>query len=122
MQKAGKGDLDDIGFEDIDGFSDTNIYAGGGHGDLWKFNGESWRKIRIPTNVNLEKICCATDGKVYITTNANLLIVGVDDRWELIEQDVGEIILEEIVCYNNTVYVSSDDAIYKIYRQPTCRF
>ncbi|HEX8610682.1 MAG TPA: hypothetical protein VF800_05280 [Telluria sp.] len=37
--------LDDTGFLDIDGFSPTDIYAAGGHGDLWHYDGKIWKQI-----------------------------------------------------------------------------
>lgn len=106
--------LDKIGFSDIDGFSDSEIYACGGVGDLWRFDGKTWKSVDVPTNVNLEKICCASDGMVYITTDANLLLIGRDSKWKVKKQDVSDYILEEIVCYKDKVLVSSHEKIFEL--------
>jgi hypothetical protein len=106
--------FDEIGFSDIDGFSDNEIYACGGIGDLWKYNGKTWKSVDVPTNVNLEKICCASNGTVYITTNANLLLIGRGSEWKVKEQNVSDYILEEIVCYKNKILVSSHEKIFEL--------
>lgn len=74
----------------------------------------AWDSIDVQTNANLENICCAPDGNVYITTNANLMVVGRDDHWNLVDQEVGDYILEEMVHFNDTVYVSSHEKIFEI--------
>ncbi len=70
-----------IGFLDFDMFSETDIYAAGGKGDLWHFNGEAWRQIQLPTNTWLETVCCGGDGMVYVSGYEGLLFMGRDDRW-----------------------------------------
>lgn len=112
--KPKKKEFEDSGFSAIDGFSDTDLYASGGAGDLWHFDGQRWTFINLGTNVVLENICCSSDGNVYIITNANVLIVGRNDRWEILDQEIGEEILEEMVCYKGTVYISSHKKLYEI--------
>ncbi len=107
-------DPGDIGFQSIDGFSDTDIYACGGIGDLWHYDGKVWHSIDVGTNANLENICCAPDGKTYITTNANVMVIGRNDRWDIVDQDVGDFILEEMVHFNGKIYVSSLEKIFEI--------
>lgn len=114
MASPKAGNFSTIGFSDIDGFSESEIYACGGVGDLWKFNGNTWNSVNLPTNVNLEKICCASNGMVYITTNANLLLIGRDNKWKVKEQDVSDYILEQIVCYKDKVLISSHEKIFEI--------
>jgi len=41
-------DITEAGFSDIDGFSESDLYAAGGHGDVWHFNGQQWRAIAFP--------------------------------------------------------------------------
>lgn len=103
-----------MGFRDIDGFSDNEIYACGGDGDLWLYGGQKWQQINSPTNVSLEKICCASNGMVYITTNRDLLLFGRGDKWELQDIDTNGHRLKEIVCYNDRVFVSSRKQLFEI--------
>jgi len=104
----------DLGFEDIDGFSDSEVYACGGHGDLWTFDGTMWSQIDLPTNAALERICCGGDGLVYVLTDQKSFLVGRAQSWRILEQDVTQKVLEQMVWYKDRVYVSSGDALFEI--------
>ena len=107
-------DADAVSFSDIDGFSESDIYACGEKGDLWRFDGSIWTKEDVPTDSNFEKICCAWDGQVYITTDAFELVIGRRASWTVYEQDIPDDTLEEIVSFGNRVLVSTDDNIYEV--------
>ncbi|WP_239428348.1 hypothetical protein [Snodgrassella communis] len=68
------------GFEFIDGFSETEIYAGGGKGDLWQFNGETWRQVFFSSDMPLESVCCGQDGFVYIGAQCGTVFKGRNDE------------------------------------------
>lgn len=105
--------LDRAGFEDIDGFSDNDLYACGGRGDLWHYDGKKWSREDIPTNANLSRICCAADGKVYVTTNVRQLLVGRSGAWKLLKVDTGDPFVD-IVDFNSRVLISTDEAIFEV--------
>ncbi|MCO6515326.1 MAG: hypothetical protein J6586_02190 [Snodgrassella sp.] len=65
------------GFEFIDGFSETEIYAGGGKRDLWQFNGETWRQVFFSSDMPLESVCCGQDGFVYIGAQSGTVFKGL---------------------------------------------
>jgi hypothetical protein len=71
------------GFEDVDGFDETEMYAVGGRGDAWRFDGERWHRLDLPSDASLESVCCASDGTVYLGGSGHTIIVGRGDRWEL---------------------------------------
>ncbi|MBW7984762.1 hypothetical protein [Enterobacillus tribolii] len=73
----------DCGFNDIDGFSEKDVYAAGGKGDIWKYDGKTWRQCAFPTDDNLYTVCCAKDGYVYVGAR-KALWKGKDDQWELV--------------------------------------
>ena len=73
------------GFEAIDGFSLSEIYAAGWNGEIFRFDGERWNAIVSPTNLTLTSICCATDGNVYFGGQAGILIAGRGDQLGVIE-------------------------------------
>ena len=102
------------GFNDVDGFSEKDMYACGGRGDLWHFNGRIWRKIDVPTNSVLENICCAEDGVVYITTNKREMLKGRGEAWEMIQQDLTEEVLEALVNYNGKIIVSTESDLFVV--------
>jgi hypothetical protein len=57
----------DQGFSDIDAFSETDMYAVGGSGDVWHYDGDKWMQLGFPSNVELATVTCAGDGNVYIS-------------------------------------------------------
>jgi len=101
------------GFSDIDGFSEDDIYAGGGNGDLWHWNGKKWKQIDCPTNAFLDNICCGDDGLVYITMNKNAILCGRGDNWEFINQNMTDN-FESIVWFKDRIYLSSSHQLFQI--------
>jgi hypothetical protein len=112
-----KTELENTGFSDIDGFSESDMYACGGHAELWHYDGNLWEKVDIPTNAVLENICCADDDFVYVTTNRREVIKGRDQIWEVIQQDQTNEVFECIVCFNGKVFVSTVSEIYEVTKQ-----
>ncbi|UXH80626.1 hypothetical protein [Roseateles amylovorans] len=70
-----------IGFKDLSAFSETDFYAAGGEGDLWRFDGKTWTQCPLPTNAQLETVCCAGDGKVYVTDLHGNVWAGREEKW-----------------------------------------
>ncbi len=110
-----KDDLGKVGFLDIDGFSEKDMYACGQNGDLWHYDGSIWNKIDIPTNSVLYKLCCAGDGFVYIITNSRDVWKGRENSWTLIKQDLTDEVLEDIVDYREHVVISTVSELYHIH-------
>ena len=52
------------GFQDVDGFSEEDMYAVGGKGDIWRYDGKHWYRVDVPVNVRTYSVCCAGDGFV----------------------------------------------------------
>ncbi|UXH80635.1 hypothetical protein [Roseateles amylovorans] len=70
-----------LGFKDLSAFSETDFYAAGGAGDLWRFDGKTWQQCPLPTNAQLETVCCAGDGKVYVTDLHGNVWAGREEKW-----------------------------------------
>ena len=102
------------GFNDIAGFSDNDLYACGGKGDLWHYDGNTWKQADLPTNDNLEHICCGDNGLVYITTSAGTIIYGKDDLWKVIKQDITNETFENIVWYQNKCLINTQYVLYEV--------
>jgi hypothetical protein len=76
-------------FYDLAGFSESDMYAVGGKGNVWHFDGKLWKQIVFPTNIELDTVVCAKDGNVYITDVRCSVWVGHDATWRKIcESDV----------------------------------
>ncbi|MBN1508258.1 MAG: hypothetical protein JW955_15530 [Sedimentisphaerales bacterium] len=112
--KMASGPMDDAGFSDIDGFSDKELFACGDCGDLWTYDGKEWTREDVGTNSNLKKVCCGPDGVVYMITNAQELVIGNRSSWRVVHQDIGNQVLEEIVCFQSRVLVSTEDMVLEV--------
>ncbi len=71
-------------FEDMDGFSESDMYAVGGTGVVYHFDGDKWTSIAFPTNKLLYTVCCAGDGFVYIADFDGAVWKGRNEQWEKI--------------------------------------
>lgn len=101
------------GFDCISGFSDTDLYACGGEGDLWHYDGTRWEQVRLPTKDDLEHICCGGDGMVYIATNSESIVYGRGDRWKVIKQELTPQVFEDITWYQDRLYISTEWSLYE---------
>jgi len=105
------------GFEDFDAFSENEIYAAGGNGDVWMFDGKEWRQIPFPSNIPLGTVCCGQDGEVYISGQSGITFRGRNDRWTRLEDDYDsdlELSFRDMVWYEDKVWCSSDYGLWVI--------
>ncbi len=102
------------GFSDFDMFSETDIYAAGGKGDVWHFDGKVWRQISLPTNAWLQTVCCGGDGMVYISGYEGLTFMGRGDKWKQI--NAGGIYLgwKDMVWFEDRAWATSDNGLWTI--------
>ncbi len=105
------GERIDIGFNAIDGYGNTEIYAAGSNGELWLYDNNLWHEIQIPTNVHLHSLYCASDGYVYISGKLGVLIRGRYDSWEILDIDIKETIWD-IHWFENKLYLITNTGIY----------
>ncbi len=105
---------DSSGFSDIDGFSDSDLYACGGRGDLWHFDGFLWTRVEIPTNDNLWRLCCAPNGLVYVITGRRQILMGRDQSWTVVSQDLTDQHFESIVVFNDKVIISTESSLFEL--------
>ncbi|NND71027.1 MAG: hypothetical protein HKN43_05565 [Rhodothermales bacterium] len=96
-----------VGFEAIDGFDRSEIYAVGLKGDIWEWNSSAWTQHASPTNVILNGVCCAPNGEVYICGQQGMLISGRGSSWGLI--DLGDFAADfwDVHYFNNTIYLAT---------------
>jgi hypothetical protein len=78
------------GFNSIDGFSESDMYAVGWGGEIWHYNGRRWKKLDSATNLKLERVICGKDGKVYGVGQAGVVLKGRDAAWEVLKNEETE--------------------------------
>lgn len=99
---------DTMGFQDMDAFSDSDIYAVGGNGDVWHFDGSKWRQMGFPSNVQLATVTCAGDGNVYISGEGGSLWVGKKSTWKRIYEGGSSILWNDVVWFQDKLWLASD--------------
>ena len=109
------------GFRTIDGFNKNDLYAVGGKSDLWHFNGQQWRQIQLPTNIDMFTVCCAGDGYVYLGGTMGTIWYGRDDKWQLLENPEFTIPYKNMVWYQDRVWCTSDYGLWCIKNQQLFR-
>jgi hypothetical protein len=96
------------GFNDMDAFSASDMYAVGGHGDVWHFDGKAWKQMGFPSNVQLGTVTCAGDGKVYISGEGGSLWVGRESTWKSIYKGSSSILWNDAAWFGGQLWLSSD--------------
>lgn len=97
-----------MGFRDMDGPDERCLYAVGGHGEVFLFDGRSWRQCDFPSNEQLATVTVAPSGDVYITGEGGNLWLGKEDSWQLIQRGGSSVLNRDSVWFNDTLWVSSD--------------
>ncbi len=96
------------GFNDLDVFSDHDMYAVGGHGDVWHFDGNTWTQMAFPSNMQLATVTCAGDGKVYISGEGGSLWVGQRSTWELLYEGSSSVLWNDVLWFDGRLWLASD--------------
>ncbi len=104
----------DDGFDVIDGFNDHDIYCAGGYGDVWRFDGVQWHHCLLPTSMNIESICCAGDGYVYVGLQSGSVVRGRENSWQLIHRGRLSLPFKDMVWFDGKVWCTSDYGIWTI--------
>lgn len=107
-------DWETAGFEDIDGFNVNDIYCVGGEGDVWHFDGSRWEKIPFPSTLDLYSVCCAGDGKVYISGYRGTTFRGRGQEWEQIHAGKMTLPFKDMVWHDGKVWCTSDYGLWQI--------
>ena len=106
-----------VGFMDIDGFTEQDIYACGRSADLWHYDGTLWTPCTLPEELHdnvLEFIVCGGDGLVYMGTNWRTLVRGRGQAWEVIHQSATDTVFESMAWYDGYLYVATASALYRL--------
>lgn len=104
----------DDGFDCIAGYNATDIYAGGGEGDLWHFDGKRWDQCPVPTNMKIENICCAGDGHVYVGLQSGSIMRGRENKWKMIHNGTFSLPFKDMAWFDGKVYCTSDYGVWTI--------
>jgi hypothetical protein len=96
------------GFSDLDAFSESDMYAVGGNGDVWHYDGIKWTQMTFPSNAELGTVTCAGDGNVYISGEGGSLWVGQKSTWTSIYKGASSILWNDVLWFEGKLWLSSD--------------
>lgn len=100
------------GFETIHGRSLDDIYAAGWDGEIWHFQGGSWRRHESPTPRILTDICFSDDA-TYICGQAGTLLVKKTDHFESVEFPKFKFNIWGAAWFHGALYLSTFSGIFK---------
>lgn len=96
------------GFNDIDGPSEQLLYAVGGKGDVWRYDGRRWAQCDFPSNEQLNTVTVAPDGTVYISGEGGNLWIGSEDSWRLAARGESSVLFNDSVWFQDQLWLCSD--------------
>lgn len=103
------------GFLSIDGFNDSEIYAVGYRGQIWRFDGSIWSRIASPTNMRLESVRCIDGRSAIAVGDQGLILIGRNDQWDVVKQDIIDETLTDIEEVRGSVFISTEiGSLYKL--------
>lgn len=100
-------------WKDLSGFSEQDIYTGGGEGEVFRFDGKTWKQCDFPSNELIHNVCCG-DKSVYIGGNMGRLWVGREDQWKLVSEHEFTMPWKDIVWFKGRVFMGSDYGLWEL--------
>ncbi|EJK0526232.1 hypothetical protein NKL93_004332 [Salmonella enterica] len=99
-------------FKDLSGFSESDMYAVGGMGTVYHFDGKKWQQIAFPTNKLLYTVCCGGDGFVYIADFDGAIWKGRDEKWTKIINGAMSMPFLDMGWFDGRLWCASDYGIW----------
>lgn len=101
-----------VGFEAVDGFSATEMYAVGRRGEIWQLDAGRWIPRTSPTTETITQLLCASDGESYGATDKGTIITGRGERWEKLAAHLPEPALG-LRLFDGALYASTKKGLYR---------
>jgi len=106
------GTLEVSGLNAIDGLNESDIYAVGFGGEIWRYKENKWCQNDSPTNLVLHCVRVIRSDLVYASGQAGILLRGYGNIWESIEHDATDEDLWGMEWFNGKLYVTCDDGLF----------
>jgi hypothetical protein len=108
------GVIEVAGLNSIDGVCEDDIYAVGFGGEIWRCVDGRWHQVKSPTRVILYCLRVVRKDLIYAVGQKGVLLRGNGDSWEQIAQKETTDDLWGMEWFNETLYVCSNEAIYRV--------
>lgn len=106
------GALELAGFNAIDGLSESDVFAVGFGGEIWRRHEQVWRQLDSPTNLVLHRVRVISSNLAYACGQEGVLLRGNGDQWEAIPQDTVIDDLWGMEWYREQLYVACDSGLF----------
>jgi hypothetical protein len=104
----------DCDLQAIHGISHTKIYAVGFEGSVWRFDGQVWTQLNVPTNATLTSVHCVDEQISYIAGHGGILIRGDGDLWSVVEHGETSDDIWDLEWFEGELYVSTMAGVYRL--------
>lgn len=111
---ATRSNMADFYWKDLAGFSEVDMYAAGGAGEVWRFDGREWEQLFFPSNERLFNVSCAGDGNVYIGGNMGSLYVGRGNRWKRLVEGDFSVPFKDIAWFAGKLWCGSEYGLWEL--------
>ncbi len=101
------------GFSCAAGSHESDIYAGGGDGDLWHFDGSVWTELDFP-NAFIEAICCVSAAEVYVACEGGTIYQGSGNSWRKYTQITGARQFRSLLSFGRKLWCAAEFGIWAI--------
>lgn len=105
---------DTAGFNDISGFSSEELYAVGWRGEMQICESGQWQIIESLTNVKLERVLAAPNGKVYAAGIRGVVVSGRGNSFEVLFQTATEDSIWGMCWAFETLWMVTANTLYRL--------
>jgi len=100
--------------EAVDIDEEGRRYLGGLNGELWYDGDAGLVRASLPTNADINGICCTKDGHVYLCGSGGTLLVGSCDDWTVVDPTIEfNEDFWRVVCLGDRIWVSSMNHLFE---------
>jgi hypothetical protein len=103
---------DSDGFYDVDGPQETCLYAVGGQGDVWFFDGKVWTQCSFPSNEQLSTVTVVDADTVYIGGEGGNIWMGSGNKWTKVHEGNSSVLYRDTVWFDKKLWASSDFGLF----------
>ena len=105
--KPTRHDAEVVGFNDIGGFGQNELYAVGWGGEIWWCDKGAWEQVDSPVSTNLTALTCSETGEVIVVGHDGVMLRGRHDTWQVIETNRDDN-LRDVASHAGHIYIASD--------------
>lgn len=101
-----------IGFNSLHGHSSKAVFAVGLGGEIWAYNGSTWRQLESPTSLALQRVMALKSGHILACGAGGAILQGRPDALTLVKNDLTKDAFYGMVEFRGRVFVSSLTSLF----------